>query len=285
MNPRIEWRTAVLGGSDSDYGLNVLRGWLGTPSISFDSQPKTYSHGHQPTSGRVDPRIVYAAGHIRADESTRDALIAQLQAAMIPPPSTSTEPDALRITMAGRTRFAKAQLSNFDIDTDMRRWASGLVPWSAQWRCQDPRLFHPSMTVDVPLASFHPGLKMPFTMPQHLPPKPLGGRARVDNPGNDPEGSPVTVSLIGEQTGTPGVRNITTGVKVFYNLTIGPDDLLVIDTDRGGAFLNGQYRPPAPGSNVISDLRAQPGLNVYEALGTGGTGDPRMVVYLEPASF
>lgn len=280
----IQWRGLTLGGAGSDFGVSKLENWFGLTGASFETLAAV-GHGQEVTPGSQGPRFPYAEGWLRATPDTRDALIAELESYMIPRRSDDDDTEPLTILAGGRTATAKAQLVDFRPDTDVRDWESGLIGWRAQWRCPDPRKYGAQISATASLIADIAGVTLPRTMPFTMTPKPLGGQVTIVNTGNDPEGSPTVIVLTGPQLGNVGVINTTTGAVLKYGFALGISDQLRIDTEAGGAFLNGEYRPPASLGYVTADLRAAPGTNVYRALGIAEPGSPSITVLVEPASW
>jgi hypothetical protein len=205
---------------------------------------------------------------------------------MVPSAAASTATEPLVGLVAGLTVVAEAKLTNFAVSIDPGVWnVAGWAPWSAQWMCPDPRVFGDWITETAVLVTATGGAALPATLPLTLPAQPIGGRVSIYNPGNDPEGSPAVFTLVGAQSGTVGISLLSTGATLMYGIALGVDDTLVIDTARGGAFLNGAYRAPTAGSSVTGDFRLPPGVSVVQALGSAGAGSPSLTVAVRPASW
>lgn len=276
-----QWRGLTLGTAPYEISPGGVQGWLGLPNVSR-AKIKAPGHGNMESPGSADERRVTLRGWVRATRENRDALVDQLRAAFILPASRTAATEPLVGTMGGVTATVRAQLDSFDPDTSA--WSSSFIKWAAEWVCPDPRKFGDPVSASAPLVASSPGAVLPFTLPVTLSAQPIGGRVSIFNPGTDPEGSDVTVTLIGAQSGDVGVRSLTTGAQVSYDVALGVDDRLTVDSESGGA-LNGEYRPARPYSWPARRLRAVPGLNVYEALGAPGDGSPAISVSVIPASW
>jgi hypothetical protein len=278
---RIAWNGLTLGGDP--FRLDKLIGWLELPGAEYATAPAATGHGLSPSPGRQAPRFITAGGTFGSAQQ-RDAAFTLARVAMVPKSSADASLNDLTVTIDGVTGTAHAQLQRFAVELDVKRWASGTLSWVAQWRCPDPRIFGAPVTASAALVTATAGDPLPFTLPHTLPPRPIGGRVTVVNPGSDPEGSNVTVTLTGAQSGSVGVRNITTGALLTYSATLAVGDQLVVDSEVGGR-LNGEYRPAVAYSSPAYLLRAQPGVNVYEATGTAAGGSPSISVTVVPASW
>lgn len=287
----VTWRQVTFTGDGATtYFIDGLAGILGLPGVQFGNTNSTRGHGSLVTAGRVQSRTAQLDGMIFFDPNSpaqRDAAVLELQNSMVPTASLDTRTEILAVTMAGRTRRYKAQLQDFDIDTDPRSWATGAVPFKVQWRCPDPRAFGDTLAGTATLVVNTPGVKLPRRLPFRLAAQPIGGRVVLFNPGNDPEGSPATFTLTGSQVGTVGVRNTTTGAAVIFGFGLGSADTLVVDTEAGGGKLNGEYRPQIGGRSITADMRLAPGVNIIDALGTavGDGSTPTISVVAESAGW
>ncbi len=285
---RIEFRGLVLG--DWSLRVNSLTGWLDLPEVSFDDEP-TEGHGLASSPAVHGARIVEASGLMwavpgplgsRPRRSVRELLTA-FRAASTPRTSTDATLDELRITCAGQTETAEAKMVGYSPRVEVGSWGTGAVPWSARWRCPDPRKYSPWQRVSTSLVKNVAGALLPQTMPFLMPAQPLGGELRIFNPGNDPEGSPAVITMTGQQPGNVGVR--VNDAVISYPFGLDEFDVLVIDTERGGAYLNGAYRQPSSFSSITSDLRLRPGMNLVRASGLAGAGTPSITVAVRPRSW
>lgn len=276
----VEWRGLKFGGPASRFWVKRVMGWWQSPQGSYESTRKTDGHGEVPTGIHVGRRIVVAEGHFKGSPETRDTIIRLLGSVLVrnSPDDTATEP--LTVTMAGQTGVADAQLLDHFIDDSPKTWASGIIPWSIQWRCPLPYVYGQPLTVWEYLVAASVGIQVPQTVPFSLPAKPIGGAVPIYNEGSVP--SDTLIRLTGAQNGV-GVLNATTGAQMTYPLNLGLTDVFEIDTERGGAFLNGKYRAPYPGLKALTgDLRAAPGANLYQALGAPAGGSPTISVTVRP---
>lgn len=280
----ITWRGLRIGGAASAFGVTSTQGWMGLPGGSAESAASS-GHGERRSPVTQGARYPAVTGRLRADAGSRDATLDSLSSVMYAAPAWSTDVEPLTITSAGKTVVLDAQLVQFEPDTDLRWWNTGQVPFRAQWRCPDPRKFGDWLTESAALVSEPAGITLPHMLPFTQTAKPIGGRVSIFNPGNDPEGSPAIFTLTGAQSGTVGISLLSTGATLFYNIGLSAADVLVIDTAKGGAFLNGAYRAPAAGSGVTGGFRLPPGVSVVQALGTAGAGSPSLTVAVRPASW
>lgn len=286
------WRGVTFGPLPFKLSAGGFVGWFDLPSITRESQGAT-GHGLIPAPGAVGGRVVTLRGFTTARSfSERDALLAQFRAAFQPNSSEDASTEPLVGAVGGETATVDAQLSDFVVPSEA--WSGTLFRWSAQWICPDPRKYSDWISQTVALTVTTTDTALPRALPFSIAARPLGGRVAMFNPGTDAEGSPARFTLVGGQSGSVGVQVIRPSgrvVTVTYQLTLAADrgdglpDTLVIDTARGGAYLNGEYRPPAPGPDVVADLRLPPGTSVVQALGTSGSGSPSMTVEVRPAKW
>lgn len=284
MSIKVEWRGMTFGGLESSYGITDLVGWTTLPGGTRTSSPSSADHGNDPSPIVQGPRQVTMTGIFRAGADRRGALLDDLNSVLIPAPAGSYETETLQVWIAGVARIARVQLLGGGPVLALKTWASGRVDWQITWEVPDPRKYGPTIEQSVDLVLATSAAVMPWTFPVNLPAIPIGGQLTTFNPGTDLDGSHARYVLHGPQIGQVGVELPDLGRRVSYNLELGPQDWLLIDTRAGGAWLNGSYRPAAPGSSVASKMKLLPGHNTIRALGTAAPGGvPRLELAYEPA--
>jgi hypothetical protein len=281
------WRGLHLG--EAPYMISKVTGWIGLPGGAFQSDAAS-DHGILPPAVAQGPRIVTIEGFLRSDHESRDTVVQQLQAAfdMDPADDASTEP--LIGTLAGVTTTADAKILEGATDVTGQEWYYGAADWKIQLLCPNPLkygawIWSAQTTLDT---AFTP-ITLPQTIPFTLPDEPLGGSVAIYNPGTYRGGSPTKILLAGAQAGQVGVQ-LDTGQRVLFDLSLSADrgdgvpDILEIDTVRGGAYLNGEYRTPTATSDLIGSLQLPPGrTSTVRALGAPVGGSPYIQVAVRPA--
>lgn len=283
----IEYRGLVLGAGTrwtiEDPGIT---GWEESTPPDKLSEPRADSYGDRDTPLRGRGRTVSAAGFVRVG-TDRDALVHEFGRALTLPADPS-EKFELVITTAGRRLTAYAQVAARKI-VQGNRWGIGRFGWAVQFVCDDMVRYGDEIVVTAPLVIEEGGIVPPLTPPITLDPRAKSGVVQVFNPGD--RLAPAVFELVGPQTGTIGVQQMTTGKILTYTAPLAaafgdnPADTLIIDTRRGWASLNGDStRSPRPGSSVTRTVGLVPGDNQVRATGKApGGGNPLLRVRFRPA--
>lgn len=283
----VTWNGLTLG--LDPFRVNLLTGWVELPGASYESGLGAADHGVSASSGVQSPRFPQVSGWINTEHTSRDSAVALLQEALVPRAASDPTVDDLVVKFGGRTQTADAQLARWAVSSDPKSWFSPWVPFLVQWRCPDPGKYDSWRQTTSPLYAPTLGVVKPAAKPFTKTAKPLGGQVTMWNPGTWRDGSPTVITLTGAQSGDVGVdvngRLVTFALALAADRGDGSPDQLVIDTALGGAWLNGEYRPVKPGSDLIAALRLRPGANVITALGSAGAGTPSMTVAVRPKSW
>jgi hypothetical protein len=270
------WNGVRLGG-DSPYRVDTIDGMAGLTAPVFAASPGR-GHGSAVTPVMQDERAIIITGHVR-DRDQWPALMAALGAAFTPAPAGDVNTSPLGVEYGGRVLTANAQLTRYKPAVTVGKYSAGWVDFAIQWRCPDPLLYGPPTTVLSGLVVPVTGIALPLTLPVTLTARPVGGEFTVDNPGTYE--AQAIYTLTGAQA-APGVW--VNGRRVAYSFDLTANDVLVIDTAKGYATLNGEFRSPVfDWSNVTSDLVLRPGLNTIRATGTAGAGSPTIAATFSPA--
>lgn len=268
-------------GGDGPFQITGMDGWRGTPSAGFEDVAASDRHGVIATRGRVPARYVTLSGYIwEPGASAREAARAQFMRAFPPAAPSDVSVAAMDVVQWDTQVRAYVQVASAATVEDFR--SGPQQGWVLQLRMPDPRVFLPAVTVTAPLQVFVPGLIMPFVMPGVMPQKPIGGLVVLTNPGNDPAGSPTTITLTGPQT-SPGVAVLGTGKRAQYDFPLQSGDRLTI-ASATGSQLNGISRPTwLAGSDPVSSLALPPGQQIVQATGVATGTSASITVTVEPA--
>lgn len=264
-----------LGGTDANgitWLWQSITGWDSPPSVGSVIQ-RSADHGGWAAPQFYGPRILTLTVMAQAaTEALRDVARGLMQLA-IPVGTSSTdmavlvrnEPVPKQITFRRNASASVAETSSTLTDVtfavpivapDPRKYAVGT---------QSDQVILPTPIVSpltLPLTS-----GLPVTAPGGTPPESVTLSAL--NAGTF-ETRP-QISLSGPITG-PAIVNATTGQQISYsNLTLGPADVLTIDTDNRQSFVNGVFTAADPFSSwwVLQGGTPQnPGLTTVFASGT-----------------
>lgn len=264
------------------FYLQGIEGWASTEGSADDVALS--GHGSLLTPVRVSARTVTVSG-VCVSESLRDSLFWALRRAAGAGFNENTVTSPLVGEHAGFDLTADAQLVRWQATVAQSRWNRGVFGFDLEFKCPDPKLYGAHVSVSSFLTSPVTGLALPTSLPTAFPAKPVGGQFTTDNTGTAL--APAVFTLQG-QISSPGVvlNGGTQYQKIisFDSLSdLGVGDTLIIDTARGGSFLNGSYRAPVGGSALTIDMELRPGVNTVSAVGSPGSGSPSVSVVFRPA--
>lgn len=201
-------------------------------------------------------------------------------------------PDAVTLE-AARYRLAQAvparRLITFRVDETVPKYVTcrrtgrllmsdqtdTVAAWTATLLAPDPRKYAVDATqITLSIAQAAAGVTPPLTPPIVFPDRPPG----VDTATITNSGTAETQPLI--RVDGPGadltLYQLTLGLRLAYDVVLGPSDYLLIDTHAGIALLNGSApRSPVAGSAITSQWVLAPGANQIRFAGT--PTDPDLV--------
>lgn len=265
--------------------IDKVDGWFSAPDGSAESAPMSGGHGESLGPVLRKARSVLLVGNC-VSRTVRDELFWQLREAM-----ADTAPDTLSGTVAGKTLTATASLLRYDISVVRGLWRGGAFGFQIEWKCGDPLLYDMWRSGSALLPQPGVGVAPPLAPPVLLPANPVGGMFTVANDGNAHAPAVYTITGPVEMPGVLLNGGTARQKVVTYGITLGASDRLVIDTARGGGFLNGAQRSPILGSARAKELELVPksathsGVNSVAALGTAGAGAASVAVAFRPAYF
>lgn len=250
----VEWRFTDLSGWDS-------------ADLQEQAEAKTGADGAFDALNYYGARIAEVKGLIVApDAATLEA--AKYRLAQAVPPRrlvvlrfNETTPKYVMARRSGRLLTGDVTDNTADFDVSM------LAP--------DPRKYAVDVvSVSISIPQPAAGLAPPWVPPVLLPERSAGESAvTVANTGTYE--TPPIIRVVGPGAGVR-IANLTTGLTLAYDLTLGVTDYLLIDCAAGVALLNGVTpQSPTPGSAVTSRFMIQPGDNDLQVDGTAT--DPVLV--------
>lgn len=268
----IEFSTA------SPFKPRRVSGWDGPPDGDAPDEPLAGRHGSRVTRITRRRRTVEIEGSCTT-RGARDQLFQMLGDALSAGFGDGGETAPLVGSVAGRELTADAQLLRFQPTIETRPWGMGVWTWALQFICPDPLRYGPQVLYSAGISNSTSGITFPVTPPWVFPAAPLSGQMAVSNPGNTAAAAVFTLN--GPLT---AIGLDVAGQRVTYGFPLGIGDSLVIDTAQGGAFLNGEYRSPAPGSARTQQLMIPRGVSTVQALGSAGPGGtPWVTASFRPA--
>ncbi len=243
----------ALWGPGTSFRVNSIKGWTSLPSIDNGNVLRPRRHGAWPGRKLAQQRLVtiQLQANASADPSVVDDLLDELAAATAVP-DDETEKD-LVIRGYGDKRFARGAVIDYvsDMDDD---YSAGMPSVSVLIACSDARKYGPTVT-SVVVAN---GESSPAT--------------NVGNTSTHP------VVFINGPCSSPILTNETTGLVLAFNVTLGANQTLVVDTNAGTVLLgSADYIhalaalsvPPdewhlSKGTNVVSYSASSGGSNGVE---------------------
>lgn len=237
---QIQWRGLLMGEGTPFVGV-VMDGWADLPDVDNASANKPAGHGSWPGSLMTAKRTVQWDFSILPDFPTDfPRLLRELRAA------TAIHQDEtwMAVQLGGATRMIRGRITKRSLPADTM-FTRGEPKGTLVWECTDARWYDIDQRVAVV------GLPQPdsgldwggdFVSEEGLD-EPLdfgatgrSGDATVVNAGDAP------LHPIVEFRGPcvrPTLVKPSTGARLEYDLTLAPDDLLVVDCASGTVVLNG----------------------------------------------
>lgn len=279
----IQWGPLLLGrfqasGTVTSYRWKSIAGWEDSPSLDSGTVPRAQQHGARPGLLLAQARTITVEGlTVRTAAGTIGAAVRTFNAAL----AIAQVEQPLVIWMDDRgPLLVWARMMRRHLPTD-GSWALGYSGGGAiQWEATDPRRYSVAeQSVAAVLPTAEGGLS--FGSPSEVglsfgSPSEVGlsfgsagstGDLTVTNSG-DTDAHPI-IEFRGPVT-TPTVT--IGGLRLEYGITLGPTDVLVVDTWQDSVTLGGQDRLPTvtarsdpegafvlpPGTSTLS-FRADPG--------------------------
>lgn len=252
----------VFGQADENrtaWRVTNLVGW-DSPDIPETAESRTGADGAWDTDNFYGGRQVTIEGLIEApSQELKDAAKRKL-AASVPARGrlvafTVNETTPMQITGRRSGRLLMGDLT----DT--------VVQFSVNLFAPDPRKYSLNQLIAAALIGDPaPGVPIPLVLPAVIPENPASGEFFTATNDGDYD-TPPTIRINGPGANV-GIANLTTGDVLRYNVQLGANDELVIDTLVGAAQLNGaSYRPPSAGSTVTSRFLLPPGDSQMQFIG------------------
>lgn len=277
---QIQWGTVTFYGSRGhDFTLDSFEGWRDWGTRQ-ETVKRPRSHGTFDAPAYADDKTVMAGGLV-AGGANRDALLAALEAALVP-----GELADLTVTEAGRTLTTSARLVRRAIPNVA--WGVGIFRWAAQWTCPDPLRYGTATSTYTGFPQRTGGLRWPMYSDgaganvgaTDWGPVGTTGRASVSNAGTAqawPQFQVVgPVPVEGFEIVTVG-----SGARLRYVGAVPSTSSLVIDTATGLVLIDGKY------DRVLSVSEPEPiepgGSAEYQFVNLGATSDAVLTVTVRPA--
>lgn len=221
-------------GDDVITFLDEINGWEEIPSVDSGNTPKPASHGAWSGNKFSNQRIITWQGRFAPDVAAWTTELKRLRDNIALP--ESSEESEIVIRLHDEVFLAYGAVVQRALPGD-RRFASYGPNLVIQFECSDPRRY--SLTEHQQDLSFPSettnGLIYPlvYKLDYGISPSSNGF---INNAGNS--STPVVITIQGPVE-DPAIFNITTGIRLQFNINIGETETLVIDTRTGTVLLNG----------------------------------------------
>ncbi|MEF3114483.1 phage distal tail protein [Streptomyces chrestomyceticus] len=272
----------VLLGPATPYRWQTLTGWEDSPGLDSGTVPRADAHGAFPGRLLAQPRTITVDGLVlRAEPGAVGTVVRHLAAA------TALGDDELPLVVKlddSPPLLSWARCIRRSIPVGKGGYALGIAMGGAlQFEASDPRRYSlVEQRVEARLPQPEPGLDW------HLDPGPEGlgwpldfgapgatGSLVVPNDG-DAHAHPL-ITFRGPVT-LPSLTNVDTGDRIEYDITLAPDDELLVDTAAGTVTLNGSASRLYTVTNQSvpeGTFTLPPGTTNYAFRAAPGATDPR----------
>ncbi|WP_370420327.1 hypothetical protein AB8O64_19725 [Streptomyces sp. QH1-20] len=280
----VQFGDELLLGPGTPYRWRALTGWEDLPALDSGSVTRSDAHGSFPGQLLAQARTIGLDDVIvRAPQGTIGAAVRALNAA------TALGGPELPLVVWLDERgplLVRARVLRRSVPVG-KGYALGTVLGAAiQWEASDPRRYG--------LAELQVGARLPQPEPGldwHLAPEGLSWPLDFGAPGSTGgvtmtnEGDAPTAPTI-EFRGPverPSLTNVSTGDAIEYDITLTPDDVLLVDTGAGTVTLNGHASRLYTATNRSIPEQAftlAPGVTSLAYRAAPGSSDPRASVTL-----
>lgn len=215
------------------WKTSEIDGWWAAPGSTGELSQRPYRNGGWPSEAFEQSKVLVVGGTLYAsDRPTARAAVEKLMAAL-----PLDDPKPLVVHEDGLERHALVRQGG----TPIVKWTSDRsIKWDLQLEAPDGRRFSgngsgPSYSTTTYLPEVSGGLTAPFTAPFTVPGVVTSGSVTITNAGTAE--TPVKATMYGPLD-NPVLRS---GDRVMrFNLSLGPNDFLVVDLDARTVKLNGQ---------------------------------------------
>lgn len=232
---QLEFRGYLLGDNETTF-LSGIVGWDDLPGVESGNTSRANSHGAWVGRKLANQRIITWDGRFSPpDTQTWAKALRELREAFSLP--LGTEEDAIVIQSIGEKKLCFGAVVNRSIPMDAEYGYYG-ANVSIQFECSDPRRY--SLNENYWNLSLPPvvdvGLVYPLSYPLNYGDEVTSNTGTLVNDGDVV--TPVTLVFTGPVV-RPALVNKTANTKLEFDITLGEDEFLEINTRTGTVFLNG----------------------------------------------
>lgn len=261
-------------GAGTALVVDRLAGWLGDlPDVRTTDVDKAQDQGQYVGLDLSSERtvaldlVLMGRWSSTGDFAAFTALLDQVVAAFTLGGSTELP---LVINDSVRNRLANGRVRRRKLPEGLYAAQRPNAKVAVEFDCSDPRIYDAAQSQGTTgIGTSGTGFTFPYTFPFTFGAGATGNTFQANNTGSFPTNPVATIQ--GPAT-NPGIQNVTLGLSVIVNITLGATDSLVIDFNARTITLNGQ----ASRRNALDPSSRwwslNPGVNAIKFLGSGGSG-------------
>ncbi|WDZ91139.1 phage tail domain-containing protein [Nocardiopsis sp. HUAS JQ3] len=231
---QVSWGGLLLG-AGTPWRWGQLDGWEDLPGLDSGDVARPSRHGAWGGRDLAQPRVVTLAGQLACRRSQVPAMVAALRSATRVADDAELLPLAVNAWGEELLAWARPTQRLMPLAKGARL---GLIPYTLQWTCPDPRRYSVEEHTREILAPVRPadGLDYPLGYPLDYGAPMTGGAATLTNQGTT--GAHPVVTITGP-CDRPQIVNRATGRALEFALTLAQAETLVVDCDAGTVLLSG----------------------------------------------
>ncbi|MBZ4320618.1 phage distal tail protein [Streptomyces huiliensis] len=269
---QIQWAGLLMGpGTDYQIADSGLTGWADLPGLDSGDVLRPDQHGAWPGTQWAQARTVTAPVWLLPEQTERAAAVTRAFNAAT---GVHYGEQWLAVRLHGETLACRARVAQRVVPHDRMYVTRGAAKATVQWICADPRRYSVDERTAVtglptPDGGLSWGRDGSRTTGQGLT-WPLGwgkpgatGLLTLVNEGDAPT-SPV-IEFRG-QVSRPSLTRLSDGLRLEYDITLAPSDVLTVDTFAGTVLLNGsstRVHTATPSSDPEQLFQLPPGEQTF----------------------
>ena len=258
-------------GPGTNYPVMSVDGLLDLPTLRSLNVPRAQDQGSFLGPLFAAERIITMQFWLQGTASLSfDALVAALQGV------TNLGQSELPLYLDGSSRLANCRVTRrkIPLPTEYQGFA-GVA--TVEWQASDPRVYDANLsTQTIGPGTGGSGFTFPFTFPFTFGAGATGNTFTAVNNGTFPTLPVITIS--GGAITNPSIQNVTAGLTMLIDISLGTTDTLVIDFNSRTIVLNGTSSRRNLMDPSSRWWALAPGNNVIKFFGTPGAGSPLMTM-------